>query len=181
MSKRLSAAPNQDFNNAVSAIDHTLGLLEGVAQTTWEQLRQLNGERLELSTEIRNREEDIAEIHQALGGKNDEEVQSLEARRKTHLLEKDAQNARLGAVERDLEGRKEDLESLTAQIKQVEDQLEVAARAQRRVDAVEECSRVLQEILDAETAELRPILNDEIDAHFRKYDPPRVLGLPTHV
>jgi DNA sulfur modification protein DndD len=168
VSKRLSVAPNQEFNNAVSAIDHTLGLLEGVAQTTREQLRQLNGDRLELSTEIRNREEDIAEIHQALGGKNDEEVQSLEAKRKAHLLEKDAQNARLGAVERDLEGRKEDVESLTAQIKQVEDQLEVAAKAQRRVDAVEDCTRVLQEILDAETAELRPILNDEIDGHFRK-------------
>lgn len=168
VSKRLSVAPNQDFNNAVSAIDHTLGLLEGVAQTTREQLRQLNTERLEISTEIRNREEDIAEIHQALGGKDDEEVQNLEAKRKSHLLEKDALNAKLGAVERDLEGRKEEVESLTAQIKQIEDQLEVAARAQRRVDAVEECSRVLQEILDAETAELRPILNDEIDGHFRK-------------
>jgi DNA sulfur modification protein DndD len=168
VSKRLSAAPNQDFNNAVSAIDHSLGLLEGVSQTTREQLRQLNIERLELSTEIRNREEDIAEIHQALGGKNDEEVQSLEAKRKSHLLEKDAQNAKVGAVERDIEGRKEDVESLIAQIKQIDDQLEVAAKAQRRVDAVEECSRVLQEILDVETAELRPILNDEIDGHFRK-------------
>jgi DNA sulfur modification protein DndD len=166
--QRLSIAPNQDFNNAVSAIDHSMGVLEGVAQQTRDQLSQLNGERLELNTEIRNREEDINEIHQALGGKDNEEVQSLEAKRKAHLLEKDAQNAKLGALDRDLDGFKEDLVRLTEQIKQIEDQQEVAARAQRRVDAVEECSRVLQAILDAETAELRPILNDEIDSHFRK-------------
>ena len=166
--QRLSIAPNQDFNNAVSAIDHSMGVLEGIAQQTREQLSQLNGERLELNTEIRNREEDIHEIHQALGGKDDEEVQNLEAKRKAHLLEKDAQNAKLGALDRDLDSFKEDLVRLTDQIKQIEDQQEVAARAQRRVDAVEECSRVLQAILDAETAELRPILNDEIDGHFRK-------------
>jgi DNA sulfur modification protein DndD len=166
--QRLSIAPNQDFNNAVSAIDHSMGVLEGIAQQTRDQLSQLNSERLELNTEIRNREEDIHEIHQALGGKDDEEVQNLEAKRKAHLLEKDAQNAKLGALDRDLDGFKEDLVRLTDQIKQIEDQQEVAARAQRRVDAVEECSRVLQAILDAETAELRPILNNEIDGHFRK-------------
>lgn len=166
--KQLSRAPNQDFNNAVSSIDHTMGLLQGVAQQTRDQLSQLNSERLQLNSEIRNREEDINEIHQAIGGKNDEEVQSLEAKRKAHLLEKDAQNAKLGALDRDLDACKEDVVRLTGQIKQIEDQQEVAARAQRRVDAVEECSRMLQEILDAETAELRPILNDEIDGHFRK-------------
>ena len=166
--QRLSLAPNQDFNHAVSAIDHSMGVLEGVALQTRDLLTQLNGERLELSREIRNREEEINEIHQALGGKDDEEIQSLEAKRKALLLEKDAQNARLGALDRDLEGLKEDIERLTEQIRKIEDQLEVAARAQRRVDAVAECSLVLQAILDAETAELRPILNEEIDGHFRK-------------
>lgn len=166
--KRLSAAPNQDFNNAVSAIDHAIGLLEGVSQQTREQLRQLNTERLEIQNEIRNREEEEAEIHQILGGKDDEEVQSLEAARKRLLLEKEAFHAKLGALGRDLEDEKETIERLTAQIKAISDQEENAARAQRRVDAVEECTRVLQEILAAETEELRPILNDEIDTHFRK-------------
>lgn len=166
--KRLSAAPNQDFNNAVSAIDHAIGLLEGVSQQTREQLRQLNTERLQLQNEIRNREEEEAEIHQLLGGKQDEEVQSLEAARKRHLLDKEALHAKLGAHGRDMESAKETIDRLTAQIKAISDQEENAARAQRRVDAVEECTRVLQSILDAETEELRPILNDEIDTHFRK-------------
>lgn len=166
--KRLSAAPNQDFNNAVSAIDHAIGLLEGVSQQTREQLRQLNAERLELQIEIRNREEEEAEIHQALGGKDDEEVQTLEAARKKHLLDKEAFHAKLGAIGRDIETERETIERLTQQIKDISDQEELAARAQRRVDAVEECTRVLQQILDAETEDLRPILNDEIDTHFRK-------------
>jgi DNA sulfur modification protein DndD len=166
--KRLSSAPNQDFNNAVSAIDHAVGLLEGVSQQTRENLRQLNIERLNLQNEIRNREEEEAEIHQIIGGKDDEEVQSLEAARNRHILEKDAQHSKLGALGRDLVGERESIERLTLQIKAISDQEEQAARAQRRVDAVEECTRVLQEILDAETEELRPILNDEIDTHFRK-------------
>jgi len=166
--KKLSSAPNQDFNNAVSAIDHAVGLLEGVSHQTRENLRQLNIERLNLQNEIRNREEEEAEIHQAIGGKDDEEVQSLEAARSRHILEKDAQHAKMGALGRDLMGEKEAIERLTTQIKAISDQEEQAARAQRRVDAVEDCTRILQEILDAETEELRPILNDEIDTHFRK-------------
>jgi DNA sulfur modification protein DndD len=166
--KKLSSAPNQDFNNAVSAIDHAVGLLEGVSQQTRENLRQLNIERLNLQNEIRNREEEEAEIHQAIGGKDDEEVQSLEAARSRHILEKETQHGKMGALGRDLVAEKETIERLTVQIKAISDQEEQAARAQRRVDAVEECTRVLQEILDAETEELRPILNDEIDTHFRK-------------
>ena len=103
-----------------------------------------------------------------MGGKDDEEVQSLEAARKRHLLDKEAQHAKLGGLERDMEAEKENIDRLTVQIKAISDQEENAARAQRRVDAVEECTRVLQAILDAETEELRPILNDEIDTHFRK-------------
>ena len=166
--KRLSTAPNQDFNNAVSGIDHAIGLLEGVSLQTREQLRQLNTERLGLQNEIRNREEEEAEIHQILGGKKDEEVQNLEAARKRHLLDKEALLAKLGALGRDLESQKEAIDRLTAQMKVISDQDAKAAVAQRRVDAVEDCSQVLQAILDAETEELRPILNDEIDTHFRK-------------
>lgn len=166
--KQLSAAPNQDFNNAVSAIDHAIGLLQGVSQQTRDQLRQLNTERLQLQNEIRNREEEEVEIHQELGGKDDEEIQNLEAARKRYILEKEALHAKLGGLDRDLETEKETIERLTAQIKAISDQEENAARAQRRVDAVEESTRLLQAILEAETEELRPILNDEIDTHFRK-------------
>jgi DNA sulfur modification protein DndD len=166
--QRLSVAPNQEFNNAVSALDHAIGLLEGVSVQTREQIQQLNGERLALSTEIRNLDEEIAEIHQILGGKKDEEVQALEEARKVQLLKRDEQTAKLGALGRDFETVKETIVSLSSQIDAIRDQEEVAARAQRRVDAVAECTRVLEEILKAETEELRPILNEEIASHFGK-------------
>ena len=42
------------------------------------------------------------------------------------------------------------------------------ATAQRRLNAVEEATTLLQRLLDIETTELRPVLNKEIDEHFRK-------------
>jgi DNA sulfur modification protein DndD len=63
----LTIAGDQDFNNAVGALDHAMGLIEGVARQTEEQLRQLNTERLELTRDIRNIDEEIEDIHQQLG------------------------------------------------------------------------------------------------------------------
>lgn len=166
--RRLSNAPNQEFNNAVSAIDHTIGLLEGVSLQTRENLRQMNAERLEVNRLIREMDEEIAEIHQIIGSKNDDEAQALEEARKVLLLKRDDEQAKLGRTEGELESTKAAIASLTSQIQQISDQEEVAARAQRRVDAVDESIRVLEAILKTETEELRPILNDEIASHFAK-------------
>jgi len=62
----LTIAGDQDFNNAVGALDHAIGLIEGVANQTQTQLRQLNTERLELLRDIRERDEEIEEIHQII-------------------------------------------------------------------------------------------------------------------
>lgn len=164
----LTIAGDQDFNNAVGALDHAIGLIEGVAGQTQEQLRQLNTERLELLRDIRDRDEEIEEIHQILGGKKDEEVQHLEEKRKSLQLDRDGQNAGLGRIGGQIDATKEEMNTLQGQIRQLEDKEEAAARAQRRVDAVEDCTKIIEDILAAETAELRPILNDEIDRHFRK-------------
>jgi DNA sulfur modification protein DndD len=164
----LTIAGDQDFNNAVGALDHAMGLIEGVASQTGVQLKQLNIERLGLLRDIRERDEQIEEIHQLLGGKDDEEVQHLEEKRKSLQLERDAQNAALGRVEGQIEATKEAIASLENQIRQIEDKEEAAARAQRRVDAVDDCVEILENILKAETEDLRPMLNDEIDSHFRK-------------
>lgn len=163
----LTIAGDQDFNNAVGALDHAIGLIEGVASQTQEQLRQLNTERLELMRDIRERDEEIEEIHQQLGGKDDEEVQHLEEKRKTLQLDRDEQNAKLGRIDGQIEAAKEEIGRVEIQIRQIEDKEEAAARAQRRVDAVEDCTEILENILKAETEDLRPLLNDEIDRHFR--------------
>ncbi len=164
----LTIAGDQDFNNAVGALDHAIGLIEGVANQTQTQLRQLNTERLELLRDIRERDEEIEEIHQLLGGKDDEEVQQLEEKRKTLQLDRDAQNSTLGRIDGQIEATKEAIAGLENQIRQIADKEEAAAKAQRRVDAVEDCTDILESILKAETEDLRPLLNDEIDSHFRK-------------
>jgi len=164
----LTIAGDQDFNNAVGALDHAMGLIEGVSGQTEEQLRLLNAERLELIREIRNRDEELEEIHQILGGKKDEEVQHLEEKRKELQLNRDAQNAELGRIGGKIENATEEIKSIEGQIRQIEDKEEAAARAQRRVDAVEDCVKILEDILAAEIRDLRPLLNDEIDSHFRK-------------
>jgi DNA sulfur modification protein DndD len=163
----LTIAGDQDFNNAVGALDHAIGLIEGVASQTQEQLRQLNTGRLELLRDIRERDEEIEEIHQQLGGKDDEEVQHLEEKRKKLQLERDEQNAKLGRIDTQNEAAKEEIGRVQNQIRQIEDKEEAAARAQRRVDAIEDCSEILENILKAEIEDLRPRLNEEIDRHFR--------------
>lgn len=164
----LTIAGDQDFNNAIGALDHAIGLIEGVARQTEEQLHQLNTERLELIREIRNRDEELEEIHQILGGKKDEEVQHLEEKRKKLQLDRDAQNAELGRIEGKSENTAGEIKSTEEQIRLIEDKEEAAARSQRRVDAVEDCVKILEDILEAETQDLRPLLNNEIDCQFRK-------------
>lgn len=164
----LTIAGDQDFNNAVGALDHAIGLIEGLIGTTQTQLQQLNTERLELLKDIRERDEEIEEIHQQLGGKDDEEVQQLEEKRKSLQLERDAQNSGLGRIDGQIEATKDAIVALENQIRQIADKEEAAAKAQRRVDAVEDCAEILENILKAETKDLRPLLNDEIDSHFRK-------------
>jgi DNA sulfur modification protein DndD len=164
----LTIAGDQDFNNAVGALDHAMGLIEGVARQTEDQLKQLNTERLELARNIRNIDEEIEEIHQLLGGKKDEEVQQLEDARKRLKLKRDdeiANNSRLATL---VDAARAEIETLQGQIRQVADKEEAAARAQRRVDAAEDCAKLLEQVLEAETRDLRPLLNQEIDTHFRK-------------
>lgn len=164
----LTIAGDQDFNNAVGALDHAIGLIEGVARQTDEQLKQLNAERLELTRNIRNLDEEVEEIHQQLGGKKDEEVQQLEDARKRLQLKREDEIATSSRLATLIEAAKGEIELLQTQIRQIEDKEEAAARAQRRVDAVEDCAGILDQILEAETQDLRPLLNAEIDTHFRK-------------
>lgn len=166
--KKLSTAPNQDFNNAVSSLDHAIGILEGVAVSTRESLQQLTKERLELSSRIRELDGFLEDIHQKLGRKDDEQVKELEEARRSKGLKRDELTGRCGSLKKEIEIVASEIEQLEAKIRKMEDLEDKAALAQRRVDAVEECTRVVSEILEAETQELRPLLNKEISEHFGK-------------
>lgn len=166
--KKLSNAPNQDFNNAVSALDHAVGILEGVAETTRDNLNQLTRERAELTQRIRAIEGELEDIHQKVGNKDDDKVKELEESRRAKVLKRDELTSRCGSLKKEIEIAVEAIAKLQNQIRKMEDQEDKAMQAQRRVDAVEECSRVISELLKAETEELRPLLNKEISEHFSK-------------
>jgi len=166
--KLLTIAGDQDFNNAVGALDHALGLIQGIASTTEDQLRQLNSERLELQRQFRECDEEIEEIHQILGGKQDDAVQKLEERRKDLELQEHSLHSDLGRIGAGIDAARAAITELQNQIRQLEDKEEAAGRAQRRLDAVDDCATVLENILEAESQDLRPLLNEEINNHFRR-------------
>jgi DNA sulfur modification protein DndD len=162
----LTVAGDQDFNNAVAALDNAIGHIQGVRPKTAERLRELNAERLELTRRIRDCDEELEEIHQKLGGKQDETVQRLEQQRQTLALRENGLHSEVGGIEQAFKTAQEQAAELDAQIRTLDDKQEAAARAQRRLDAVEDCAALLERILAAESQDLRPLLNEEIQRHF---------------
>jgi DNA sulfur modification protein DndD len=164
----LTIAADQEFNNAVGALDHALGLIEGVSGKTRENLRLLNADRLQVTGEIRRIGEELAEIHQKLGSKADNQVQELEDARRSHQLKRDSLQTELGrhaAKEDDLKTR---LAEIKKQVSEIVESEAAAELAQRRKDAVDDCIKTLESILAAEVAQLRPELDKEINRHFRE-------------
>lgn len=165
--KRLSTAPNKGFNNAVSALDHALGVIEEAGRKTRASLDDLNKDRLNLEDDLKHTEAQIDDIHQRLGGKAGPNVASLENRRSDLVQKVDEIKNQQGRLAQRLEDTTAEQKKLKDQISDIEDEEDNARRAQRRLDALEECSQVLERVLAAEKEELRPLLNQEINRHFQ--------------
>lgn len=164
--KLKEVAGDADFNNAVGALDHAIGVLEEGARKTEERIRELNVERLELIREIADLEEQEGEISPQIG-RESEEARDLEEKRRKLFLDRDSQQAERGRTEGKIEQAREELARVKAEILQTKNLGADAELARRRVAAVEDCSDLLKRILEAETEDLRPLLNEEISKHFR--------------
>lgn len=164
----MTFAGDQQFNNNVSALDNAIGVIESLLQRTRDSLQEANCERLTIRGELTAANEEIASIHQKLGGKEDEEVSKLEDSREKLLLKQRELLGEQGRTDQKLEESKVQREELAQAIQKIIDSETDAQRAQRRLDAVEESAKVLEHILQFETEELRPLLNDEINNHFKK-------------
>lgn len=164
----MTFAGDQKFNEAVGALDNAIGRIEEATQRTRDSMDEVNQERLRLKDDLVRIKEELAAIHQHLGGRADEEVGKLEETREKLLLTQRELVAEQARIDQKLEEKTKDREKLRDEIKDIEDNEVDAQRAQRRLDAVEEAGSLLQKILDIETEELRPVLNHEIDEHFRK-------------
>ncbi len=164
----MTFAGDQHFNNAVGALDNAIGVIEGLVQHTRDSLQETNRERLKIRDELTAIGEELETIHQKLGGKVDEEVAKLEETREKLRLRQRELIAEQARIEQKLEELNTRREELREEIQRITDSEADAQRAQRRLDAVEESVKVLERILKQETEELRPLLNDEINSHFKK-------------
>jgi DNA sulfur modification protein DndD len=166
--KLVHSAGDQQFNNAVGALDNALGRIEEATEKTGLTLQETNAYRLRINDELKNIREELQDIHDKLGGKDDEEVHKLEeSRRKLQLRQRELL-ADQGKIASKLEELKKRREELGDEIKQIEDSEVDAQKAQRRLTAAEVAANLLQRILDIETTELLPVLNKEIHQHFQK-------------
>jgi DNA sulfur modification protein DndD len=164
----MTYAGDQQFNNAVGALDNALGRIEEGAEHTRKTLQETNATRLKILSDLRVIREELADIHQKIGGKADEAVSKLEETREKLQLKQLDLVAEKTKIELKLEELVKRREELRKEIQDITDNEADAQKAQRRLNAVEESASLMDHLLEIETAELRPVLNKEIDEHFRK-------------
>lgn len=164
----MTYAGDQQFNNAVGALDNALGRIEEGAEHTRKTLQETNASRLKILDELKLIREELADIHQKIGGKADEEVHKLEETREKLVLQQRDLLAGKGKIDSELEKARERFEELRKEIQDITDNEADAQKAQRRLTAVEDSTTLLKRLLDIETTELRPVLNKEINDHFCK-------------
>lgn len=162
----LTRAGDAHFNNAVGALDNAIGVLEGAYQRTRDSIRETNAERLRVGDDLIDITEELEKIRQKLGGKEDEEVHDLEGERDRLLLRERECQAEINRLEGRLAQLKEEREELTGRIRELDDNEAAAKLAQQRLDIVEGSADLIERILEIETDELRPLLNEEIKKHF---------------
>ena len=166
----LSLAGDLEFNNAVAALDHALGFLESARQRTADAVTLDNRTRLDIEAELIQIGEDLVGISKRIkdDGREDEEAGRLEAERERLVLKERECNSEIHRLEGRLAQLSDERQELTKKIEKISDQEAAGQLAQRRLDAVEQTADLLEEILQIETEELRPLLNDEIRNHFQK-------------
>lgn len=164
----MTYAGDAQFNNAVGALDNSLGRLAEAADQTSETLWETNKERLRIRERLKIVKEELEDIHQKIGGKDDEEIHTLETSRESWKQKQREFLREQGEIDKTLSDFAKKREDLIRDIKEIQDNEADAQRAQRRLNAVEDAAKLLQRLLDIETEELRPMLNSKIDEHFRK-------------
>jgi DNA sulfur modification protein DndD len=164
----MTYAGDAQFNSAVGALDNAIGRVEESIGRTRESLLEVNRDRLTVQDNLKVIREELENIHQTLGGRDDEEISTLEQKRETLLLKQRELLAEQGKNELRHEELVKTRDQLKKEIEEIEESEADAQKAQRRLKAVEDAAALLQRILDIETQELRPELNKEIKNHFAK-------------
>ena len=165
---QLTKAGDPEFNNAVRDLDRAIGVIESTVTRTQEALRRLVQDRDSLVERLRLIREDLEEIREKLGSKDDQEVHQLEG-------DREAKRLRLLDLAREEGSLKTAVDELDNKLRQISDALRVkqqkdkqAALAKRRLDRVDTVVDVLQRVLEVESEDLAKELGKEIERVFSR-------------
>ena len=164
----LTIAGDQHFNNAVGALDNAIGVIEGAINRTCENFRALTSDRTNARERLQFINETLKAIHKSLGGKESEQISKLEETREDLLSRQRQLDRDQGSLDHHIGEAGEERDKLRAQIAASRQQAESAAKAQRRLQTLDSVIALLQEILDNEMADVRELLEKEINDHFQK-------------
>lgn len=162
----LQFAGDQLFNTAVGALDQSIGHLDASSDKARAKLKEIRTQRAESMTTLKRTNEQIEEIRQALGNQNDNSVRELEDRRNNLNISRDEYLVQIGKLRERLPQIEKIIADLQGEIEALTDDEEAAQTAQRQVKVIDDCIEMLKQILTAETAELIPALEAEINKHF---------------
>jgi DNA sulfur modification protein DndD len=166
--EQLTKAGDPEFNRAVGDLDKAIGVIEGSISRTRESIMRLVGERTDLKERIGVIVEDLEEIKEALGSKDDEEVHKLEAQREKEELRRHDLLREEGSLVKEIETAEVELKGLSAEIQAKQQKGEEGKKAQRRLQRLEETVSLLEQILQIESEDLRNELGKEVERIFRK-------------
>jgi DNA sulfur modification protein DndD len=166
--EQLINAGDPEFNQAVSDLDKAIASIDSSIPRTRESIMNQVGARANLIEKISQIREELEEIREALGAKDDEEIQALEAQRERDELRSRELLRDEGILTNKIESAEADLKKLSAEIQAKKQRGEEGMKAQRRLHQLEAVVSLLQEILDIETEDLGNELGKEIERIFRK-------------
>ena len=164
----LDIAGDQNFNVAVGQLDHTIGVLEGSRENTKREIMRLNRERVRFKDTKDTFLSRIQEIHQELGGKKDETIQDLENHLEKLKSDRDVEYQEKGRTGEKIDDLGEKIEVNRVKINSVVAKEEQGNIAEKRVKAIEKSILALNQILYAETRDLKPLLNEKISKTFKE-------------
>lgn len=165
---QLTHAGDPQFNEAVSALDNAIGVIQSAIPRTREEIRKRVKDRDEILEDLRVIREDLAEIHSKLGSRQDQEVSQLESSRTEKKTRIDETNRRIGGLETTISELQEELRQVREDIRVRKQMQDKAETARSRLEALDKTSETLEAILAAETRELGEALNKEINRIFNR-------------
>ena len=165
--EQLTKAGDPEFNRAVGDLDKAIGVIEGSITQTRTNLGRLVEERSHAANRIAQIHEELTDIKEQLGSKDDQEVHKLEDAREKEELRRNELLVEEGSLITRIENLETELRVIASEIQAKQQKRVEAQRAQRRIERLEQVITLLEQILQLESEDLRIELGREVERVFR--------------